>query len=140
MNNAILNGARLAVDYTELNQTPLFSGERWALAGQMTLLGMVMIFSVLALLWGVLIIFQKTMGREQSAPKTEEVKVEKPAPVVEEAPVVTSGDDEIIAAVIAAAVAAYMAEEGNTEAAYNGGFRVVSFRRVQGGKAWNSKY
>ena len=44
------------------------------------------------------------------------------------------------AAVIAAAIAAYMADEGNTDAAYNGGFRVVSFRRVQGGKAWNSKY
>ena len=142
MNNAILNGARLAVDYTELNQTPLFSGERWALAGQMTLLGVVMVFAVLASLWGILSIFQKAMGHSASAPK-EPKKAEPVQEIVqpvEKAPVAASSDDEIIAAVIAAAVAAYMAEEGNTESAYNGGFRVVSFRRVQGGKAWNSKY
>ena len=116
-----------------------FSPERLELAGQMTLLGMVMIFAVLATLWGVLVIFQKIMDR--SAAKPAEAPKAAPAPVAAEpAPVVTSSDDEVIAAVIAAAVAAYMADGGDADTAYNGGFRVVSFRRVQGGKAWNSKH
>ena len=138
MNNAMLNNTVLAADYSNLGGA--FSPERLELAGQMTLLGMVMIFSVLGLLWGVLAIFQRIMtGKtEKNAPVTNVVST--PAPVAEAAPVAASNDDEIIAAVIAAAVAAYMADEGNTEAAYNGGFRVVSFRRVQGGKAWNSKH
>jgi len=114
-----------------------FSPERLELAGQMTLLGMVMIFAVLGLLWGVLAIFQRIMTRDTAKP----VEAPKAAPAAAAVPVAAvSNDDEVIAAVIAAAVAAYMADEGNTEAAYNGGFRVVSFRRVQGGKAWNSKH
>lgn len=138
MNNAMLNNTVLAADYSNLGGA--FSPERLELAGQMTLLGMVMIFSVLGLLWVVLAIFQRIMtGKtEKNAPVTNVVST--PAPVAEAVPVAASNDDEIIAAVIAAAVAAYMADEGNTEAAYNGGFRVVSFRRVQGGKAWNSKH
>ena len=136
MNNAMLINKALSADYTNLGGA--FSSERLALAGQMTLLGMVMIFAVLGLLWGVLAIFQKVMaGKTQkpvAAPKAA------PAPVVEAPVAAASNDDEVIAAVIAATVAAYMADEGNTDAAYNGGFRVVSFRRVQGGKAWNSKH
>lgn len=118
-----------------------FSPERLELAGQMTLLGMVMIFAVLAILWGILVIFHKIMARDTETP-TQVIKV-APAPAPAAAAVsvaAVSNDDEVIAAVIAAAVAAYMADEGNTETAYNGGFRVVSFRRVQGGKAWNSKH
>ena len=118
-----------------------FSPERLELAGQMTLLGMVMIFAVLGLLWCVLAIFQRIMTRDTAKPVEAPKAAPAPAPVAEAAPVAAvSNDDEVIAAVIAAAVAAYMADEGNTEAAYNGGFRVVSFRRVQGGKAWNSKH
>ena len=118
-----------------------FSPERLELAGQMTLLGMVMIFAVLGLLWGVLVVFQRIMTRDTANPAEAPKAAPVPAPVAEAVPVTAvSNDDEVIAAVIAAAVAAYMAGEGNTEAAYNGGFRVVSFRRVQGGKAWNSKH
>ena len=118
-----------------------FSPERLELAGQMTLLGMVMIFAVLGLLWGVLVVFQRIMTRDTANPAEAPKAAPAPAPVAEAVPVTAvSNDDEVIAAVIAAAVAAYMAGEGNTEAAYNGGFRVVSFRRVQGGKAWNSKH
>lgn len=118
-----------------------FSPERLELAGQMTLLGMVMIFSVLAILWGILVVFHKIMARDTETPAQAPKAAPVPAPVAEAAPVAAvSNDDEVIAAVIAAAVAAYMADEGNTDAAYNGGFRVVSFRRVQGGKAWNSKH
>ena len=138
MNNAMLINRALSADYSNLGGS--FSSERLALAGQMTLLGMVMIFSVLGLLWGVLAIFQKVMaGRTvKPAPAPKSAPAADPAPVA--APVAESDDNEVIAAIIAAAVAAYMADEGNTESAYNGGFRVVSFRRVQGGKAWNSKH
>ena len=115
-----------------------FSPERLALAGQMTLLGMGMVFAVLALLWGVLVIFKmifakpaKKVKPAPAAPKTEPVVV--PEPVVAPA---ASNDAELIA-VLTAAIAAYEASLGNEVAP--GGFRVVSFRRANGGKAWNSK-
>ena len=136
MNNAMLINKTLSADYTNLGGA--FSSERLALAGQMTLLGMVMIFAVLGLLWGVLAIFQKVMAGNIQKPVAAPEAI--PAPVVEASVAAPSNDDEVIAAVIAAAVAAYMADSGNTDVAYNGGFRVVSFRRVQGGKAWNSKH
>ena len=137
MNNTMLINRALAADYTELGGA--FSQERLALAGQMTLLGMVMIFAVLSILWAILAIFQRVMAGNAEKPAEEPKKATAPAPVVA-SPAPVSNDDEVIAAVIAAAVAAYMSDESNTEAAYNGGFRVVSFRRVQGGKAWNSKH
>ncbi len=115
-----------------------FSPERLALAGQMTLLGMGMVFAVLAVLWGVLVIFKLIFAKPEKkakpapvAPKAEPVVV--PEPVV--APTV-SNDAELIA-VLTAAIAAYEASQGNEVAP--GGFRVVSFRRANGGKAWNSK-
>ena len=114
-----------------------FSPERLALAGQMTLLGMGMIFAVLSLLWGVLAIFKLIFAKPEKkvkaapAPKTEPVVV--PEPVVAPA---ASNDAELIA-VLTAAIAAYEASQGNEVAP--GGFRVVSFRRANGGKAWNSK-
>ena len=138
-NNVLLgavNEAAQAVATEDLGGA--FSPERWSYAGQMTLLGMVMVFAVLALLWLILAIFEKAMSKESVTSVEKPVSV--PTPIVETPPVAVSSDDEVIAAVIAAAVAAYMAGEGNTESAYSGGFRVVSFRRVQGGKAWNSKY
>ena len=42
-----------------------FSPERWAYAGQMTLLGMLMIFSVLAILWGVLALFKVIFAQKK---------------------------------------------------------------------------
>ena len=109
-----------------------FSAERLALAGQMTLIGMGMIFAVLSILWGVLAIFKLIFVKP--APKKAE-----PSPVVAPAPepVAEESNDEELIAVITAAVAAYRASED--PAATEGGFRVVSFRRANGGKAWNSK-
>ena len=116
-----------------------FSPERLALAGQMTLLGMGMIFAVLSILWGVLAIFKLIFAKPEkkkakpapAAPKAEPVVV--PEPVV--APAAT--DDAELIAVLTAAIAAYEASLDNEVAP--GGFRVVSFRRANGGKAWNSK-
>ena len=119
-----------------------FSPERLALAGQMTLIGMGMIFAVLATLWGVLAIFKLVFAKpEPKKAKAEKKPEPAPAPVAEPTPVVApavaaQSDDELVA-VITAAVAAYIAtEEPN---AYQGGFRVVSFRRANGGRSWNAK-
>ena len=115
-----------------------FSPERLALAGQMTLLGMGMIFAVLSLLWGVLAIFKLIFAKPEKK-KVKAAPAPKPEPVVVPEPVVApaaSNDAELIA-VLTAAIAAYEASQGNEVAP--GGFRVVSFRRANGGKAWNSK-
>ena len=113
-----------------------FSAERLSLAGQMTLIGMGMIFSVLALLWAVLAIFKVVFAKPEKKKKPE-APVAQPAPVVEETVAIAAetNDDELIA-VITAAVAAYMAQE-NPDVAPSG-FRVVSFRRANGGRSWNS--
>ena len=113
-----------------------FSAERLSLAGQMTLIGMGMIFSVLALLWAVLAIFKIVFVRPEKKKKVE-APVAQPAPVTEETATVSddANDDELVA-VITAAVAAYMAQE-EPDAAPSG-FRVVSFRRANGGRSWNS--
>lgn len=112
--------------------------ERAGVAGSVTLLGMVAIFVVLALLWGVIEVLHRVLNlggktettapapapRKQPAPRTEKPKKAATA-VATAVPNVTVTDDGALVAVITAAVAAAMAEEG-----YQGGFRVVSFRRT----------
>lgn len=116
---------------------PPFSAEAWSFAGQITLLGMLMVFAALALLWGILAIFKAIFAGKTPSEKKPEVEKttpvqETPSPVADE----QSGDEELVA-VITAAVAAYMSDEGDPAA--NGGFRVVSFKRVREGRSWNSK-
>jgi len=115
-----------------------FSGEAWAEAGKVTLLGLGMIFAVLALLWLVLAVF-KVLFVKNGAKKPAETKVEK-APVAEPAPtqVAAPSDDEALIAVITAAIAAYRASEEGMDSAQAGGFRVVSFKRAGRGRSWNS--
>ena len=123
-----------------------FSSARFAEAGIMMLFGMVMVFSVLATLWGILSIMKFIMVGKSPKPK----KVEKPSAVAEvvaesaavaneetESYVEQTDDGELVA-VIAAAIAAYRASEGVSEE-YAGGFRVVSFRRANSTRAWNAK-
>ena len=108
----------------------------------MTLLGMGMVFAVLGILWAVLTVF-KLVFVGKSPKENEAVKTEAPAPkasaspkAVAKQPVAqaSAGDDAVIAAIITAAVAAYMAEQGVSE----NGFRVVSFKRANNGRAWNN--
>lgn len=105
---------------------------------QTVVLGMGMVFAVLAILWMILSVFKLVFAgkspkqQKATAPKVE-VKVE---PTKTSAPATKQDDGELVA-VITAAVAAYMAESGETVP--EGGFRVVSFTRVRGGKPWNSK-
>ena len=87
--------------------------------GQMLLLGMLAVFSVLGLIWALLSVFKMVFTNTAS---NEKAKPQKEETLVSPAPVVNTQDGEIIAA-IAAAIA--MAESEN-----NGlKFRVVSFRR-----------
>ena len=113
-----------------------FSSERLALAGEMILVGMGMIFAVLVILWAVLAVFKLVFAGNESGKKTPATvaKTETPAP---EPVAEAAGDDDELIAVITAAVAAYRAAEEPTAA--ENGFRVVSFRRANGGRAWNSK-
>ena len=116
------------------------SAETVTLMWQTPLLGLGMVFAVLSCLWGVLAIFKLVFtGRTPKAPKEVKAPVAEKKPETQApapAPVQSASDDAQLVAVITAAVAAYMAEEG-TE--YAGGFRVVSFKRVSGGRSWNSK-
>ena len=119
-----------------------FSSARFAEAGVMMLFGMIMVFSVLATLWGILSIMKFVMVGKSPKPK----KVEKPSAVAEviaesaevAAEETEAADDGELVAVIAAAIAAYRAGEGISEE-YAGGFRVVSFRRANNTRAWNAK-
>ncbi|MBQ2999654.1 MAG: OadG family protein [Clostridia bacterium] len=123
-----------------------FSAARWAYAGKMTLLGMLMIFSVLAVLWAVLAIFQVIFaGKTPKTPKVKEAKKKTVAAANDSddvlGVVIAAGigayqedKERELVAVLTAAVSAYRASEGE-----HSEFRVVSFRRTSGGRAWNSK-
>ena len=120
---------------TDGTYTP-FTADAWSYAGQMTLLGMLMIFSVLGILWAVLAVFKLVFaGKTPKERKPAPVK-SAPAPKTESAPapVVAQNNDAELVAILTAAVAAYRAQEGST-----GEFRVVSFKRASGGRAWNAK-
>jgi sodium pump decarboxylase gamma subunit len=128
-----------------------FSGDAWSFAGQVTLLGLGMVFAVLALLWGVLAIFKMIFvgksPKEPKQPKPSKSKapkkenVSQPDDVI--AAVIAAGlqayeadrvtNDTALIAILTAAVAAYREEEGT-----EGGFRVVSFKRASS-RAWNAK-
>ena len=130
----VVNNA-LAVTNGAADLGGAFSPERLAYAGKMTLLGMLMVFAALAILWGILALFKVFFAKEEKVPKKQVVDAPvQAAPVVEEE---KQNDDELIA-VLTAAVAAYIESEGLSET-YAGGFRVVSFHRVGGGRSWNAK-
>lgn len=126
-----------APENTEEDLGGAFSGARWKYAGKMTLLGMGMVFLVLAILWGVLVIFEKCLYRPNKPAKpAKAAPAPAPsAPAVESAPAAPAAtDDGVLLAVITAAVAAAMEEEGTP----SNGFRVVSFKKTTGrGGPWN---
>ena len=142
--NVIMTQVALAIR-SDGTYTP-FSGDAWKYVGEMTLLGMGMIFSVLGILWAVLSIFKlvftgKTPKESKKAApaKTSDSGKTTANPTVA-APVAnipTVADDQseaVLVAILTAAVAAYREEEGA-----NGEFRVVSFKRSGAGRAWNAK-
>lgn len=125
-------------------------GERFEYAMQGTATGMLMVFAVLALLWGIVSLSKvffydiprKKKEQEQSERKLSnavaETVAESVAPVVENTVTeVAAQDDGELVAVITAAIAA-MIESGDYGNEFVGGFRVVSFKRSTKG-AWNRK-
>ena len=119
-----------------------FSAEAWRYAGEMTLLGMGLIFAVLSLLWVVLALFKLVFaGPEKkkkekvgsTAPSAISSAIEESAQSYEEMNASFDSGEELIA-VITAAVSAYRDAEGLGSQ----GFRVVSFKR-ESGKHWNSR-
>lgn len=116
-----------------------FSAEAWEYAGQMTLLGMLMVFSVLAILWGVLVIFKFIFApRKKKIAQTDEKKEEISQAAVLTEEIASEPDDTELVAVITAAIAAYMSEESGREITADG-FRVVSFYKANNRRPWNSK-
>lgn len=116
------------------SNTASFS-ERASEAGIVTLQGMVMVFAVLAILWGAVEIMHFVLHRGDNKEKKKQVAtVEKNTDASvndNDAAIVAttagaSGNDGATVAAIMAAISAMRAEEGNTN-----GFRVVSFKRVE---------
>ena len=101
-------------------------GERAATAGIVTLQGMVTIFVVLALLWGVVEIMHRVIHKGDKKAAAEPAAQPLSVAEAEEAVVAEEEDDGAIVAASTAAVTAFRAEEGSTT-----GFRVVSFRRAE---------
>lgn len=97
-------------------------------AGTVTLLGMATIFTVLALLWGVVQLLHLLMHLSERKSKNPEPQPvpQTVEPIVSQEP---AEDDGAIVAAITAAILAARTEEGITT-----GFRVVSFRRAGSGK------
>lgn len=114
-----------------------FSPARLAYAGRMTVVGLGMVFAVLALLWLVLTVFFRQKKEKPVAPKQE-----APAPVVASEAPVADGVDGATVAAITAAISAMIESDPALQSQFAGGFRVVSFRRVGGRTsgargAWN---
>ena len=85
--------------------------------------GFVLVFAILALIWGLLELFSVLFTKK----KTEKPQNE-PAPEIQPeivAPAEESADETELVAVITAAITAYRSAEGAPSA----GFRVVSFRK-----------
>lgn len=127
---------------TPVEETGLFSPERWIYSGEMLVLGVGMVFLVLAILWLVLIIFAKTMGgaekpaKEKNPVKDESKPTPTPVPVAAPAPVAAASDDAIVAA-ITAAIAMTIDSDPALSSQFAGGFRVVSFQKKNGKTSWN---
>lgn len=106
-------------------------GEKLSIGGQVTLLGMGTVFSVLILLWFLVEVLHMLLGHKTEKKPVVINKAESPAPapVMPSAPVVnttpepSAEDDLAVIAVITAAIAAASGQSPSS-------FRVVSFKRA----------
>ena len=119
-----------------------FSAQRIEYAISVTIQGMLMIFAVLALLWGVVAIFKvvlhdipKKRAAKKQALAAAVAKVSVPAE--EPAEIAPTTDEGEIVAAITAAIAATLASD-EYKGQFESGFRVVSFTRKGG--AWNKEH
>ncbi len=117
MNLMLLNNV---LDLDPSKTIPEF-GDKLQYGGTMLLLGLLTVFSVLAIIWLSLLIFKIVFHdlpeKKKSAP------IQASAPVVQDTSATASNDDEIVA-VIAAAIAMAESESNGIK------FKVVSFKRI----------
>jgi sodium pump decarboxylase gamma subunit len=86
-------------------------------------LGMIIVFAVLAVIFVALVIMRKVLTKKPTAPAKAEENTPAPAPVAEEEePTVAEADDGAIVAAIIAAISAHTGKPMTS-------FRVVSFKR-----------
>lgn len=121
---------------TEEDLGPILSPARISYAIRMTVLGVGMVFAVLALLWLVLVIFKNALAEKPAKAKAEEASEPAPAPAPAVAPA-PAGDDPAIIAAITAAIAATIDSDPALSQQFAGGFRVVSFKKKSGKTSWN---
>ncbi len=120
-----------------------FSGARWSYALRMTLLGMGMVFAVLALLWFILAIFKNALGEksERKKPVMTESEATTASPAAVSAPSASTAasdmPDGATVAAITAAISAMIESDPALASQFAGGFRVVSFKKKSGKTAWN---
>ena len=100
-------------------------------------IGAVLAFAAIGLLWAVLSVFKKVFGGSTQTDSADDVPTAVTAENSVPAVPAQNADAQLIA-VLTAAVAAYMADENGTPADPST-FRVVSFKRVSSGRAWNSR-
>ena len=123
--------------HTILSALPM--SERLSLGIQVLVIGMATVFSVLVIIWLVLLLFKLfayTLPQKRNAKKAAEAieNSRKPEsiPVPEVAEQNESTDEYEIIAAITAALEEYRAASGVSLP-----FRVVSFKRTKGANGWN---
>ena len=133
MNTAMIRNVMMATDGVK----PL--GERLADGLQVFVIGIVAVFAVLAVLWGVLALFKiffYDIPEKKKAEAAKKALENTPAPAypeVEPEVAAPEEDDTQLIAVITAAIAAYTAQSGKSALP----FRVVSYKRLKGANGWN---
>ena len=134
-----MNMLSLTAPVTTLSGADMAFADRVSYAGQLTLIGMVTIFAVLALLLGAIAIMRvllqdKKNPREKTASQNNGVVATPAATAPAPHPAHSGNDDAALLAAITAAIAVVWESE------YPGtGFRVVSYRHAEKRSAWNRK-
>ncbi len=107
--------------YLAAAETEMALGDKLALGGQVSLLGMGTVFAVLAILWGLVELMHLLLTGVTGAPAPSKAETPAAAPVTA-APAAAANDLEIVAVITAAVAAA----SGSSPSS----FRVVSFKRA----------
>ena len=127
--------ATLSAPVTMLGATDMTLPERISYAGTVTLLGMLVIFSVLSIVWLAIVLMRAVLSRFEKEPAKKDLPA--PSAPVSEAPSAVNqpvtDDGAILAAITAAIAVVWESEHPNT------GFRVVSYRHLDARKPWNTK-
>ena len=135
--------ATTAVETVAAENETLTIGERLTEALMTTVLGMLMIFLVLSLIYGILVLFRVFLHDIPEKRKKAAQQKQAPSAATEPEPALpgntppAGNEDGALLAAITAAVAAYLDEEAAENGRLQTGFRVVSFTRKKSSGGWN---